>query len=146
MEAARLEQEVIISAIPPDMVDAIWSRVEIFIQLAVDESNNELCIDQIRQSLIDGDRVLIPIVEGCDIIAAFTVERIIYSTGKIVLNVVTVGGEGFIKWEDQISVVMLGIAKEYDCEEIYIIGRPGWKKLLAKRGFKVIHTTLSKKV
>jgi len=135
-----------IGAIRPEMIKIIWPVVVGMIKLAIEESNEEISIDNIYHRLIDKDMILVTVAEDGEVIAAMTLERIVFNTGKTVLHLCTIGGDGYKKWWPLIDKVIDELAAEHDCEEIYIIGRPGWKRLLKDRGFNLVHTTLSRKV
>ena len=138
--------DIVIAAIPPSLVPIIWPKVRDMIEVALDESNEELCLYSMKDRMKAGEMILITIAEKGEVICVFTLEVREFETGKKVLNLCTVGGEGFTRWWDDIEREFMKVAIENDCQEVYVVGRPGWQKLLCCRGFNVVHTTLSRKV
>lgn len=140
------EKKLVISAVPVNLLPVIWPRVEEMIDMAIAHSNEELSISSIYNKLLEGDMLLVTINEGDSIVAALTLERRHFDTGKDVLNVVTAGGADMHIWVEEMDDILQKLAKQFKCEEIYIVGRQGWVRTLRDLGYQRVHTTLSKRV
>ena len=128
------------------MIPLLWVTAKPLIEVAVEHSNGELDIDLIYKKLIGEEMALITVTEDGNVLACLTVEKRIYNSGKNVLNITTAGGEGIHKWMGELSPLMDDMARKYDCTEIYIVGRPGWDRMIKDFGFQKIHTICSRKV
>lgn len=137
---------ITISRIKPEIIDIIWTSIESYVQLAIDESNGELQIDVIKKRSKDGNLLLISIQKDSDIIAVLSAEVRTFETGKKVLHIMTAGGKDLMDWIADVDVAFTDLARSLGCSELYIIGRPGWAKVTKSYGYELIHTTLSKKV
>jgi hypothetical protein len=134
------------TVIKKDLCRLVWHVVEPMIQAAIEHSNEELTTKSIYDKVIVGDMLLVNITEGDKILSAITLEKRDFPSGKSVLTICTAGGSDLYKWQHLIDKVSTDIAKENGCEEVYIIGRPGWQKMLISNGYELVHTVLSKKV
>jgi hypothetical protein len=141
-----VSDRVVIGAVPANMIELIWPKVEMLIERPILHSNGELCIHEIKKMLIASTMLLLTVQKDEDVLAAIAIERYTFPTGKRVLNITTAGGSELDLWMERILDTCESLAKEHDCEEVYIVGRHGWGRMLKKNGYDVIHTTLSKRV
>ena len=135
-----------ISAVKPELIPVIWPIVKPMLEAPIKYSHNELCIDDMYDRLIKGEMLLLTINKKSEVVAAITCEKRDFPTGKTILNVTTAGGSALQDWFEDLDKVMDRVAKEYGCEEIYIVGRPGWVRVLKNVGYEKIHTVVSRKV
>jgi hypothetical protein len=138
--------EIVIGAIKPDLVNIVWPIVEQHIDMAITESNGELDINKIRNSIINQDMVLLVIYKDGKIIASCTLEKREFNSGKVVVHIATLGGTEIELWADKLDAAICNLALDYGCNELYIIGRKGWEKFLKSKGYSHVHTVLSKKL
>ena len=139
-------KDYIVSAIKPNMVPIVWPMVEDMLKRPLEHSNNELNIETVFMRIIKGDMLLVTISKGSDIVAAIAIEQTTFDTGKKIMNLTLVGGDDMHEWMHKFDEVTQNLAKDYGCEEIYIIGRKGWVRALRSLGFDTVHTVVSKKV
>jgi hypothetical protein len=135
-----------LSAVPADLIPVIWERVKHMIEEPISHSNNEICINNIYDRLVENDMIMVTITLNRKVIAVITMEKISPPGGVNILNLTTVGGTDMIEWMDNFSDVIDKIAYEQGCDEIYIVGRPAWQKILKPMGFNHIHTVMGRKV
>ena len=141
-----IKDKVLISAITPKMIPLVWHSVSHMIQMAIEHSNDELDLCDIKERLENNDMLLLTVSEGDNIVAALTVEKRDFASGKSILNITTAGGADLHLWMNEIDRVTEDLAKEHGCSEIYIVGRPGWMRMLKDIGYGKIHTVVSKKI
>jgi hypothetical protein len=142
-----IEEELItVAAIKPDMVDMLWPLVSPMIEMAIEHSNNELSLKQIKNAIIDEQMLLLVVYEAELIVATLTLERRDFDTGKSVINITTAGGADLHIWMDKVLLIIDELAREQGCDEVYIVGRAGWARALKTRGFRTLHTTVGRKV
>ena len=139
-------KELIVSAIKPEMVPLMWPLVSDMLNGAIDHANGELDEKDVFSRIIKGSMLLVTISQGSDIIAALGLEQRDFGTGKRILNVTLAGGSNAKDWIEQMDDVVHELAKDYKCDEVYIIGRKGWTRVLRDLGYETIHTVVSKKV
>ena len=140
------DDKVRFSAIPSAMIPILWDEVEHLLALAIEYSSDELNLDILRERLLDERMLLVLVNIGEEIVAAITVEIKDFDTGKRAMFLTTVGGEKMEIWMEEFSELADELASDKGCDDIYIIGRPGWAKALKKYRFGVCHTVLSRKV
>lgn len=135
-----------ITAVKPAIINIIWGTIEHHIQAAIDESNGELDIDNIKRRAMNSEVLIVIVRDGDDILAALAAETRSFDTGKKVFHIMTAGGERMVDWLPDIDEAFSKIAKGLGCNEIYIIGRPGWTRAVKKIGYELVHTTLCKRI
>jgi len=138
--------DIVIGAIKPELIDITWPKLEPHIQIAIEESNGELDIDEMKECMKGGTLLPIVIYLNGEIISVCTIERREFSSGKVVLHVSTLGGTKMDMWDDKLNEVIAVLAKEQGCNEIYMIGRKGWERYLKTKGYSHIHTVMSRKL
>ena len=137
----------VVSCVRYDYIADFWPRVSDMVRRAVAHSNDELDTDIIFDRLGKNEMFLLVISdEQGNIDAATVVEPRVFETGKRVLNVTTTGGDNMSAWLTQLVEACKGIARDFECEEVYVVGRPGWVKTLKRFGFKPQHQILSQEV
>lgn len=127
-------------------INECWSEISPFLEKGIEYSNGELSIDSILEKINSSQIILITIFEDGKLIAVVSLEQCTFDTGKRILNIQLAGGENLDQWFEQIEQIAYGFAKQYDCSEVYIVGRKGWAKKLKSVGYSVLHTVLHKEV
>lgn len=125
---------------------AHWNQIAPFLEKGIEFSNGEICIESIKEKLIDREIMLSVVFKDEQMIAAVTFEQITFDTGKRVLNIQLAGGDYLDEWFAQMEQLANDLAKHYSCEDIYIIGRKGWVKQMKRLGYSEVHTVLHKEV
>ena len=138
--------DIVIGAIKPELVDIVWPLVHQHILMATQFSNDELNVDQIKESIKNGVVLLLVVYKDGKIIASCTIEKRTFDSGKVVVHISTLGGSEMELWADKMDKAIESVALEQGCNELYIIGRKGWDKYLKKRGYNHVHTVLCKKI
>lgn len=137
---------ITIAALKVPMVPLLWDQIVPMLELPIEHSNGELSVEGMYERIMDDQMLVLTIYVENKLSACVTVEKKEFATGKTTLNCTTVGGSDMNEWMDQLNDVLEGLAKDYGCEEIYIVGRPGWERMLKKLNYKKIHTVVSRKV
>ena len=132
--------------IPPETVAAWWPWCEERVERALLRDPNGQTLDQLRQSLEDGDRGLTVVFMGMEPVAAMTFELLTLKDGTKTLHGITIGGVGVDVWHDAAWCYLSRTAKELGCEAITMKGRPGWSRLLAKHGWDHEWTVMRRSV
>lgn len=144
MSAVQKMPEFVISGIKPDWLDRFWQVISDDIQRAVEHSNGELSLCSLYEKVKSGEMMLLIVSDTSgEIYASCLIETRHFSTGKRVLNVTTLNGYSMGLWLDDLMDVLRKTAKEFECSEIYAVGRSGWVKQLKKYGFKPVHQVVS---
>lgn len=140
------DSQISIAAVKPIMLDLVWPIVSPLIEKAIHHSNGELSVDTIKEQVLSGALLLLTVADGDGVIAALTLEKRNFPTGKTIVNIVTAGGSNMDIWMDKVLEAIEKVTEEMGCDELYIVGRAGWQKALQKKGFTVSHTVLTKKL
>ena len=142
----KIKDELLISAVSPEMVPVLWPVMFEKLEKAVECANGELDMEDVFSKMMN--KIMLPIVisEGENIIAVIAVEVRDFDSGKRILNVTLAGGSKLDSWVALLDETLIGLARDKNCSEIYIVGRAGWQRAIKKYGYGAIHTVISKKV
>ena len=132
----RAPEEVTIGAIPAAEVGLVWEKVAPHLQRVVDNAHGDLTLLALRNRILKGDTQLLVAARGDKVLAAFTAEVRTMDSDKRVLMVPCVGGDEMDSWLGLLNETVIQMAKEWCCDEIRGIGRPGWVRGLRKYGWK----------
>lgn len=143
---SEVKEQFTVAAIKPENVVFMWPIVKSMLARAITHSNGEIEIDEILKRAIDGEVLIVTISEEKEVVAAIAIEQRDFNSGKRILNLTLVGGNNMSSWMDKFSEIANNLAKDYNCDEIYIVGRPGWTRTLRRLGFETIHTIVARKV
>ena len=135
-----------IAAIPGRLAPLLWPTISPMIDMAIEHSNGELCNETMLNRIINNDMLLLTVSNDNDIVAVLTLERRDFPSGKSILNITTAGGKDLDLWFEKIDETVCKLAEEQGCQEVYIVGRPGWQRKLKKLNYAPIHSVVSKKV
>lgn len=134
-------------AIPTtELLEGCWDEIEPFIIKAIDESNGELDIVTVREMVRRKELLIVTVFNDRKLIAVVSFEQTTFESGKRALHINLAGGDHMDLWYDDIDSLANDMAKQYDCSEIYIVGRKGWEKQMKKLGYKHVHTIISREV
>lgn len=132
-----------IAAIPLELMDVIWSEVEPLLQLAIDESPDDLTMECVKSKIYSGHSLLLVLCSNGVIDIALTHEIREFDTGQKALYTPLVGGKGMDKHFDDWFNVAKELAKELGCNQIRgFAARDGWLKYLKRVGWEEVHTTI----
>ena len=143
---SEVKEQFTVAAIKPENVVYMWPVVKGMLERAIAHSNGEITSEGVLKSAIEGETLLVTISEEKEVVAAIAIEQRNFDSGLRILNLTLVGGNEMASWMDKFSEIADNLARDYKCDEIYIIGRPGWVRTLRRLGFEAVHTTVSRKV
>ena len=136
-----------ISAVPANMIECLWDKIEPIIRRPIELSHNEVTVDIAKKELMSGGVMLIVITKGPDIIAINTLEVRTFPTGKKALYIPLTGGDDLDKWMEEFLETAKQIAIGYKCTHIRGLAvRKGWLRKLEYLGFEPISTTIEMEI
>lgn len=117
------------------------------IQKQIDEiseaSNGTLTSENIMEEVNSGRYYLVVIKDEKHVIIASIIMFVEeYVSGKRVLMLSGASGKDMNLWLELILDFAQGLARELSCEDIYVVGRKGWQKVLEPFGYEHAHTWL----
>jgi len=118
-----------IRAVEPSYLDFYWARIFPQIKDSLNNTGNEQNPLHVYDKIKNKNYILLVVMEGRGVLAHVTLEKG-EVPNKTFLNVVTCGGEKLKTWLGDILKVIEKIAKEMNCQSIYMAGRRGWEKVL----------------
>lgn len=121
-----------IRTIRTDSLPDYWGQAKPFLERAL-KYNAEIGLEDILNGILSGQYLLM-IDETEQVNAAFVAE-LVDRPRKSICNLLLCGGDGREEWLPEWLEGMAKIAKEYGCDSLYAVGRPGWKKVLRPFGF-----------
>ena len=137
--------DMIAQILNPAMIDQAWPSVAPFLQDAVDASAGEMSLESIKRRIEDETTIAICMTEEDGLYAVGILEKVTFPSSKSVLGISCLGGVELDRWVNELDKAVTNIAREQDCTEVRIIGRPGWLKALKELGWGSTHTILSKR-
>lgn len=139
-----MDYEVLLA--PIEIVEDLWPQVVDHIDSALKHSNGEYLSNDILDLIISRQIHLWCVVDGKEIVAAYTTQLRIYPQLKTLL-VLTIGGSGLFKWGRLVEDSLYQFAKLQNCSILEVYGRKGWGRLLARQAdFKQQYIVLTKEI
>ena len=139
--------ELLITAIPQNLVEVVWEQVQPLIERVVNKAPDDLSVWAIKKRLVDGQTMLIAISEGSKIVAINVLSLEDLDSGKKVLVIPITAGDRMAEWMDDFFEVVTKIAKDFGCEELRGMSvRKGWMRILKERGWVENHTVVKCKI
>jgi hypothetical protein len=134
-----------LAAISRENVDAVWSKCLPHIREALKHEAGELTESVVYSRCVEGDFILLIVVDGDEIIAVQTVE-IVQTPARRIMGLVTTGGIRIEEWQDLLVDALDGMAQEAECDVIHTRGRLGWLRKLKRNGYKPLYFIAEKVV
>ena len=121
-----MPSDIKISVVRPDIIPEIWDIVEPILNPAFED---DFLMDS--KSAFAGlieDRFLLFIVTISGKISGACILAIEDNKDSI-CHIISLGGEDFKSWKDQMNLAITEYAREMGCSYIIALGKRGWKKL-----------------
>lgn len=138
---------MLISAVPPELINKAWPKVEKMIKEAMDRVPGRYTTTHLQLLLREARAVLWIILDdrnGSDeIIGAITTSIYNLPQGRV-LAAEFAGGRDAARWTGDAARVIENYAKDMGCKKVEYIGRKGWMRWLKPRGYKLLHCTFEK--
>ncbi len=131
-----------IGAIPVSMIDLVWDRCTPHLERVIEKAPNDINLETMKSSLLQGKTLLVTISEGSEIVAVNILETCTYETGHKVLFIPITGGDRLHEWLADFLDIAHAIARDYQCSELRGMARPGWIKVLKEHGWNPVHTII----
>lgn len=130
----------------PEGLLGIWSEVEPFVDRVAGGRDDGYSNEDVLTELQNARMHLWVVVEDDQRIVAVAVTRIATYPQLKTLNIVGLAGDGVKHWFDALMDFIEGYAKEIGCRYVAGIGRKGWRRLAAHRGYKPASYIVRKQV
>ena len=129
-----------VSMVPKDHVDQVWSEVTPHLAKAAEYTFGTYEVDDIYDAIMDYDYDLWIAFDGEGIKGA-VVTKFAHYPRKKYLDMVFTGGENLKDWKDPMLKLLQHWAYDNQCDGIESTGRPGWAKVFANDGHRVVWHT-----
>ena len=131
----------------PDKVVDAWQNILPYIERALERGNGDFTPEYIMGRVVDGDYQLWAGIDTGDIqFVAVTRLEYFESSEKTVCLVMWLAGKNMTDWFEQVTAEIESWAITRGCNELRIIGRPGWERVGKQEGFRKTHTILAKQL
>lgn len=126
-----------ISVVPPEMVDTFWPEALPLLAKAFKYSSAKVDADDVRHDISVGNQTLWIVFEDTpqNIIGAFTIRVKAYPAASALCGE-HLGGERLDEWADKLFEIMEEYARDLGINNLELIGRRGWEKILKPKGWK----------
>lgn len=135
-----LSLDNVVTRVPSEDVEFIWSQVAPLLEKALDESYS---IVDILYGIIT-DRMQLFISWNNDRVESAVVTEIAQYPQSKVLRYFLAGGTNLENWLERIQEVIEKFAKKENCTHLEVAGRKGWVRKL--KGFRVKAYLLNKEI
>ena len=131
--------------IPIPLIPVLYDQIFSQLREAIDRSDGTATIESVYNRAVNGDIWIYTATKGHEIIMVYTLEIIVFESGKRVLSMPFVGGTDMAETKDIIMDSMISIAKQYGCVELRGMSvRKGWLK--AVHGWESVHEVIKYKI
>lgn len=127
--------------IPRSEVAGVWPRVRPFIERALAESQGEYTPEDILKAI---ERKDMQLWQGKGYVGVTQI--IIYPSGLKVVDILLTAGENLYEWLDSSNETIYRWAKHIGADQVRVMGRPGWQKMLKHIGYKHAYTVMTRGV
>tara|TARA_R100001443_G_scaffold95249_1_gene101686 strand:+ start:644 stop:1069 length:426 start_codon:yes stop_codon:yes gene_type:complete len=126
-------------------INLYWEHCKDFIELGNDQSQEELTLQDIKESCINAEMQLWVVVNERNEVTAAVTTQIIEYPNKKVCRIVTLGGVGLDKWLHLLDEIEEW-ARYMRCQAVEMFCRKGFLKKLQEKDYKQIYVVLGKKI
>ncbi len=142
-----MDNDLIIAAVPSNMINIIWDKVEPLLEMVVRKSPEDIVAEVTKEELLKGALLLVTISRGTDIIAVNVLDVRTLDSGIKVLYIPITAGSEMDLWIDRFLEIATAIAKDYNCVELRGLAvRNGWLRKLKPHGWEELFTTIRYKI
>ena len=130
-----------ITLVPTEHIESVWPKVQSYMERAAKYTYGRFTAEDIKSELLKHSNVQqlwIAFEEG-DVYGAYVTEIVQYPRLKTCV-IHFLGGKHFKKWGWLGLEILQKFAKEHECDVMESFGRPGWKKIWEKDGYKPRYT------
>lgn len=129
--------------IPQGDVGRFWHLARYWVEQACRKGPGGLDPDRLRDDCADGRAHLFVVIRDERCIGAAVVTAVMDRTGRLVMEWTALGGEDFSTWADHEGPI-LEQARRLGCVAVRSYSRPGMKRVLGKRGYRMTGVILEK--
>jgi hypothetical protein len=131
---------MMVSLIPREHVSGCWESVEGHLAKAAEYTYGRFEVGDILDAILDYDYNLWIAFDDDGVHGAVVTKFMHYPRRKY-LDMVFTGGERLSEWKDPMLKLLQAWAFDNGCDGIESTGRPGWAKIFANDGHKVVWHT-----
>ena len=143
----ELFKPYVIGAVPANMIDLIWDRVEPLIKTVEEKAPDDISLEVVRERLLSGNNLLVTVSSGPEIIAVNVIDIKELDTGMKILYIPITAGTDMENWIKEFLDIAKAIALDHGCDELRGMAvRDGWLKKLKPYGWEPMFTTVRCKV
>lgn len=133
---------------PYEQLPQAWPLVREYIQAALAAAaQHEVTIEHVEKHLGTGEYCLLLMQDGQGVICGGAVlTKSKRPDGQVYVGTIAVGGAHLDRWSDALAEAFKTVARAVGASEILMLGRPGWRRALAKYGVRERGVILSYEV
>ena len=140
-EKKQIKKEVGVLYIQPKKLNEYWSLVEFMLREGLKYDGNPMNIEDLREGIEDGSYQLHMMFGSDDgekykVFGVF-VTRIMVLPNYKQCEVILLKGEKRELWQEEAAETIENLAIQENCKKIAVHARPGWKKFLEGKEWKV---------
>lgn len=123
-------------AIPASQVKHVWAEISPGLDnLLANYTLGRWTAPEVLENIESGEWQLFLVLDGHYIIASIVCN--VMDGHKKTLELGLCWGKGVDDWSDEVSEALDQIGRELGCTQLALDGRPGWRKIMNKHGYKL---------
>lgn len=130
--------------VPVSHVPDVWDQSAHYIQAALERTEGEISLTDVRKSIMGRDMQLWVTIERGNITGALVTQLIEYPQTKA-CRYVALGGDLHGDF-NQIDDVITRWAMHNECDRVELVGRRGWVRAMKNNGYTEAYSFVTKKV
>lgn len=139
---APLSMSLSVKAIPREHVLAAWGELEPWLQKVVGLTGKDDCLDVLGR-ILTGEYQCIVAADSS--IKAVCITQFSQTRAGKICTIVYVAGEGLTEWVNFVDTIE-DWCKAQEVIRVEGIGRLGWEKILADKGYRRVATNIRKEL
>lgn len=139
---------MIVTIVEDKYIDGVFEQVKHLLQKPIDRGLGEYTIDQIRDLVISGRQQLWVGIdeETNDFLVSAVTQIVPHVSGQIHMETILTGAVAntMEKWFEESAKTLEEFGRLNGADHFIFYGRPGWRKMFKKRGYKEYYVAMSK--
>ena len=134
-----------VQRIPAEYVDDVWDVAAPLLAKALAQTYGEFTLDDIRDSILDGERQL-HLIGDLQAPCAAAVTELVQYPRRRAIRIHLLGGELLNGWKQAFEDHLIAGARNAHAEQIEFIGRPGWARIFEHGDKRAVRMTIIREV
>jgi hypothetical protein len=128
------EPGFVITPVPVEHLPTVWGDIQAALAPALETAPGKIGLDDVFLAAVDREYVIWLVLEGDNVVAAFTTRVAVYPKRRALI-IDWVGGKKMFRWIDAAMSVIKEQAIKHGCLHVEGYGRLAWGRAIRRHGF-----------